>query len=412
MKLIQRTYLHTLKWLIPVMLIGSVFCFYMIEYIAHEETDEFLTYEKVRLMEYYDANQSLPDFHKVADLYETDKPIQTYFRDTLLLEPLDNELVPHRELHFTLQHKDKYFHIVLRHLMLGSDDILEGTIMIVAGVMLLMAIVIALILRNITGRIWRPFYNTITQLNQHQLQQPVPTFSSGGIDEFESLNKSLTDILGKIERDFTNHREFTENTSHELQTHLALIRNNTEALINQIEDKNPEEVAHLQKIYTAVNDLTQAQKSLNLLTKISNHEFQQNESIDFKETIVQSLDKFDEMVKMRSIRVDKKLAQSTHDIDKGLADILINNLLKNAVKHNIEGGFIEIELKPNVLVITNSGQSFQKNPDELMNRFTKGRDGNMGIGLSIVKQICDRYQYKITYTISPNKIHRTEIHFS
>ncbi len=70
MRLIKRTYLTTFTWLIPILLIGSIFSFFMIKYIVYEETDEHLTYEMERLVEYHSNYGDLPEYHRVTDIIE------------------------------------------------------------------------------------------------------------------------------------------------------------------------------------------------------------------------------------------------------------------------------------------------------------------------------------------------------
>lgn len=411
MNLIKKTYSYALAWMFPIAIIGSIFCFYMIEYIAHEETDEFLTYEMERLIDYHQINNSLPDFSQVADVIEEDVFYLPTFKDTLLLELGDNEMVPYRELRFSILHKEKNFTIVLRHLLLGADDIFEGTIMIVLGIMFIIIITLLLMLKRINSRVWNPFFKTLKILNNHKIKNKIPVFDSGGIVEFESLNNSLTNLLDKIHKDYFNHKEFTENTSHELQTHLAIIRLNTEQLINQIDGKNEKDVALIQNIYKAVNALNQVQKSLILLSKISNEEFQLEEPVNIKEIVVESLETFQEISALRRLKTAVKLDDVVVTMDKGLAVILVNNLLKNAIKHNVENGYIAIALTQKSLIISNSGVAFKGDPKRLVERFEKGETGNMGIGLSIVKQICDRNSFGFSYLISIQAEHSVEILF-
>ena len=86
-------------------------------------------------------------------------------------------------------------------------------------------------------------------------------------------------------------------------------------------------------------------------------------------------------------------------MDAGLAEIMINNIVKNAVKHNIDNGYIDIQLKKSWLTIINSGKPYPGDASSLLLRFTKGDEGNIGIGLAIVREICDLYQFKLSYTI-------------
>lgn len=410
MKLIKRTYLHTVIWFLPVIIIGSIFCFYMIKYIVYEESDEFLTYEMDRLVNYYDQHSDLPEFHKVAIIIEGlkyDKPI---FKDTLILEPGDNELVPHRELYFSIEHKGKDFTIVLRHLLPGNDDILEGTVFIVVGFFSLISLMLFLMVNNISGRVWQPFYRTLSAITKYQITEPLPVFQKSSIDEFNSLNDTIHGFLRKISLDYKRTKEFNENASHELQTHLAIIRANAEKLLNisQQNDINPKQI---QAILNATIKLSNIQKSLLLLSKIGNLEYKNNINLNMSDVVNQSLALFQEAIEFRNISIKKSVENSFQLMDAGLAEIMINNLLKNAVKYNIQDGYISIILLQSSLIIENSGLAFGGKSDTLLERFSIGENGNLGIGLSIVKQICELYKFRITYHISNASIHTLSIHF-
>lgn len=410
MKLIKRTYLQTAIWLLPVLVAGSIFCFYTIRYIIYEEADEFLTYEMERLILYHKTYNTLPDFNKIAGLIEGVKPDKPFFRDTLILEPADNEMVPHRELHFPIVHKGEDFTIVLRHLLPGTDDIIQGTLMIISGLMLLVILVFTLMVNHISGKIWKPFYKTLKAMTRYKINDPVPEFPDTQIDEFTTLNRTAGGLLRKIDNDYRRTKEFNENASHELQTHLAIIRANTEKLINH---PSGEPFPHdkLQAIFNSTVRLSRAQKSLLLLSKIGNQEFTDHVDLNLKSRIEQSVSLFREAAGLRNIRIGTSMEDCNVFMDAGLADILINNLVKNAVKHNVENGYINISLDKTRLLIENSGEPFNGNPERLMERFVKGDNGNLGIGLAIAQQICDLYQFKISYNILEKHIHVLQILF-
>ncbi len=381
----------------------------MIRYIIYEEADEYLNYEMERLISYHEQNNNLPDFHKVAAILEDVKFDKPVFRDTLILEPGDNEMVPHRELYFSINHNGKYFTIVLRHLLPGNDDILQGAFLIMVGLIVIIAITLFLILSNISGKIWKPFYKTLNAITKFQMSEPLPVFPDTPIDEFNTLNNTLQNLLKKISKDFLRTKEFNENASHELQTHLAIIRANTEKLLNEYDDK-PVDPEIIQKILNATIKLSQAQKSLLLLSKIGNLEFKNPVETNLKETLNLVLDVFLEAIEIRNISLVVNSENCFLSIDPGLSSVMLTNLIKNAVKHNIQDGYISIQLTQNTLVIENSGSPFDGKPDVLLDRFIKGEQGNLGIGLSIVKQICELYNFHISYRINSN-IHIIQISF-
>lgn len=410
MKLIKRTYLYTLKWLLPVVIIGSVFCFYTIEYVAHEETDEFLTYEMERIISYHDENQELPEFNKVSEIIPDLAYATPVFKDTMMLETGDNEMVPYRELRFSIKHKSKDFTMVLRHLMLGTDDIIEGTLLIVIGIMVIVAIFMALILNRLTKKIWTPFYESLGKLTTFKIAKPLPDFPETSIDEFTQLNKTLDRILNKISKDYYRNKEFNENISHELQTQLAVIRSSTEKIINEVDEqsKGKEE---LKQIYAASTKLTQIQKSLLLLSRLTNEEYVNKLTVSLNKSLVNTIDFFSDTIELRELKLTTEIATCSLEMYDGLAEVLFENLIKNAIKHNIDNGFIAISLSDKSFKIENSGLPFHGDPSELVNRFSIGKKGNWGIGLSIVQQICDLHQFKLNYTISEAGIHCIVVEF-
>jgi signal transduction histidine kinase len=92
--------------------------------------------------------------------------------------------------------------------------------------------------------------------------------------------------------------------------------------------------------------------------------------------------------------------------------MLASNLISNAVRHNVENGFIKISTVNNTLTISNSGNSLKIGTDHLFNRFTKGSSNpeSVGLGLSIVKKIVNYYNLSINYDYS-NYTHEIKIDF-
>ncbi|WP_073000152.1 sensor histidine kinase [Mariniphaga anaerophila] len=409
MKLIKQTYKYTSLWIIPIIVIGSLFSYFIIEFIAYEEVDEFLTYEMERLVKYHKEYNDLPDFHKLEKVIEDVKYDSPVFKDTLILEPGDNEMVPYRQLWFSINHNGRDFTLVLQHLLLGRDDIARGAFLIISGLALLVVFFTFLSVTRVTGKIWNPFYDTLHKITRFKISEPVPRFSSSDIDEFNALNSTLNVLLKKTTEDYRHNKEFNENASHELQTHLAVIKANAEALLSSPKG-NAEELESVRKIYSAATQLSQVQKSLLLLSKINNREFSNNVNLNFEEPLRNVLGLFEETIDIREIELTHSTEPCNVFMDAGLAEVLANNLVKNAVKHNIQKGFISIKLTADMLEIENSGTPHAGNPELLLLRFSKGENGNSGIGLAIVKEICDLYNFKIQYEIK-NAIHKITIFF-
>ncbi len=98
------------------------------------------------------------------------------------------------------------------------------------------------------------------------------------------------------------------------------------------------------------------------------------------------------------------------EINEMLANILVNNLIKNAYTHNIENGRICIEISSAKLLFSNTGQEKSLDPKLVFERFYQGskKEGSTGLGLALVKSICDLEQLHIRYFLE-NNLHNFEV---
>jgi signal transduction histidine kinase len=79
---------------------------------------------------------------------------------------------------------------------------------------------------------------------------------------------------------------------------------------------------------------------------------------------------------------------------------ILDNLLSNSLKYNKDGGFVKVTLKDGLLYIEDSGVGIQ-NPSRVFERFYKEQERGIGIGLHIVKKLCDEMGIKISLTTTP-----------
>jgi signal transduction histidine kinase len=156
----------------------------------------------------------------------------------------------------------------------------------------------------------------------------------------------------------------------------------------------------------ALERLSRIHSSLTLLTKLENQEYEANVSVCISLLARATLDSFDELMQMKSIRLVTKIAEKVYvPLNAALADLLLTNLVSNAIRHNVaseegeEQGWIMVNLTKEGLVISNSGREPQVPVGELFERFKKGNPGgdSIGIGLAIVRQICDLSRFTVEY---------------
>ena len=81
-------------------------------------------------------------------------------------------------------------------------------------------------------------------------------------------------------------------------------------------------------------------------------------------------------------------------MDKTKTQKLVNNLISNAIKYSYKDSIIEVILKDNILYVRDFGRGISKDEEKnIFKRYKRGNnnEGGFGIGLDIVKRICNEY---------------------
>jgi len=267
--------------------------------------------------------------------------------------------------------------------------------------------------RFIFANLWKDFFDALEKLKQFDnVKEPVK-LGDPDIEEFLELKKVLERMTLRLSNDYKELREYTDHTTHELQTPLAVIKTKTELLM-QSSNQGPEEMQLIQAINSSANHLARLNTTLALITRIENQQFTGRMKINLVHLLEEQLEKFQELIALREISVVRNFSDQGVSIvmDQGLADILVTNMLKNAIVHNLDGGKIFLELRNRSFVIRNEGSPLSFGEEELFKRFARDtkKTGNFGLGLSIVKKVCDYYGFTIGYE-TRNQLHVFTIQF-
>ncbi len=412
MKLLTKTTLYHIILAISVFTIGGGITFYKVRGYIQEDLNQYFDALEERISTRIEDGEEIKSRRVQLSKLETIPPMA---QDTIIDTTFYNG-----SWHLPLKKKIVYRDINGQAYRIGmyksfeeGEDRLEAVVGTVVFLGFTFLILFLLFNYYISRRIWGPFNYTLNQIKQFDLREQKPLeFMKTDVQEFKELNQLLTVMTHKIQQDYQNLKEFTENASHEFQTPLAIIQSKLELLLSN-NHLNDEQARLIQSAYQATSKLSRLGKALALITRIENQEFQDVQQVDLSQSLENTVFNFQELVELRDLSLDSHIEPGVKiRMAPLLADILLNNLIKNAIKHNLEGGSIQLELKPQYFEIRNTGPKPQGDPQEFFIRFRKGNQASdsLGLGLAIVKKICDVNHLSIDYRYE-DSLHRFRIFF-
>lgn len=250
-------------------------------------------------------------------------------------------------------------------------------------------------------RTFFPFYQILNSLKVYDIQKGDynPDIKTN-IYEFNELNDISSNLTDRVHKDYKVQKEFIENSSHEFKTPLAIINNHLDLLI-QSENLTEDEMQHISIIYDAIKRLNNLNRNLTFLFKIENQHFTDNHWVALSPVLERIISANVDLYMDKDITLSKYIGGEVNlKINETLLEVLLNNIINNAFKYGLEGSNISIRLTPSSLEVTNKGDASQMKDINMFNRFvTSGDVNSTGLGLSIVKKICDLYKLDVTCTV-------------
>jgi signal transduction histidine kinase len=416
MKLFTRYNRINLLTTVLIFLLASLSYYFLLRYVLVSQVDKDLHIEEDEIQTYVDRNGELPETIEIKEQPITYLLVQQegkrHFQNIRLSKKDKDKYRHFRQLTFYIRVKAQWFEVTVGKSLAGTDEITRSVILITTLTILLILAFTLLLNRLILRKLWQPFYNTLQRVQHFELGKTQPPLESEPIDEFNLLNNTLQQALGKAEQDYLLLKQFTENASHEMQTPLAIIRSKLDLLIQDEHLTEPQSQT-LQGAYAAIQKLSHLNQSLLLLAKIENHQFADTTAVPLTRKIEEKIFQFKELWESKHLVITLSLEEVNITMNAALADLLLNNLFSNVNRHSVPHGQIEVLLSQQQLVISNSGVPEALPQAGLFTRFYKqGTTGESnGLGLSIIQQICNVSGYTVSYSFHNNQ-HSFTIYFT
>ncbi len=418
MKLTAKSSIYYLIYTLFIFTIGTILFYFLIRDTLFDAIDEALHQEKNQVIENLKYENDFKGIHNSEFIeiteVEIDSKVYDRYYTKSIYHPDKKESIDYRELKSVYKHGDSFYEITIRQPLSEAESLINSILPIEVALFLGLIVGVLLINRFISNKIWQPFYDLVDRLKNYDLVNiKIIPYQKSNVDEFDELSEIVEKMTTRIYRDFNSQKEFNENSSHELQTPLAIIRNKLELLIQSKNLKN-EEMVLIESVFYTINRLTQLNKGLILLSKIENNQYSELSRINIGQLLEKLLVSFEELIDERNIQLELNITKTIIiPANQILIETLLFNIISNAIKHNLDGGRLMINtVSKNVLEISNTGRELPVEAERMFERFLKSSTSEMsvGLGLSIVKKICDLYKFKIKYTCE-NRIHSIVIEF-
>lgn len=231
-------------------------------------------------------------------------------------------------------------------------------------------------------------------------------------DEVGELARAFDRYLMRLRKFIERENYFTADVSHELRTPLAIMLGTVEVL-EQDEGLSAKQRERIARIRRAAQDMIELTAALLLLAREQQHAADE-QPCHVAEVVLACAEKHRHLIGDRPIRLEVKMAAEPNLLaERPLLEIVIGNLIRNAL-FNTKSGFVLLQLEADRLIVRDTGVGMR--PEELaraLERYYKGASSaGAGVGLSLVKRICDRYGWRISLESQEGHGTTAEIDFS
>lgn len=265
------------------------------------------------------------------------------------------------------------------------------------GITVLVVVIAGFVTYKLVERFLEPITdlkNRMKEVNVQNLSNQIEVKETG--DEIEEITVSFNDMIIRLSRLFGEEKSFLQNAAHELRTPLAVLKTKID-VFKKNENNSIEDYKKMLASVTEYND--RMSHMVQMLLQI-----QESQTIERKDEI-NIYDLIDEVIMDLSIYIDEKHLSVSEEGDNPQiigSDLLMYrvfyNLLENAIKYNVDGGYINILIKENmddvIIKIEDSGCGIESEKKKIFEAFYRerraGNESNgVGLGLHLVKKILE-----------------------
>jgi len=269
--------------------------------------------------------------------------------------------------------------------------------------------------RSIASKSIQPIEKVIAtaeKMSQANLDQRIPLPYHH--DELYRLSATINAFLDRIQDAFQREKHFTADASHELKTPLSVVKGTLEVLVRKPREKEYYE----SKVQFCLKELNRMGQMIEQLLMLARYESSKMNPHIETVVLAQHIDNMIERIRpsalTKGISITVEHTENTKiDADPELLDMIVENILSNAIKYSPSGSIITIVIertaKAVVCRIMDQGIGIPEEKQQaIFERFYRidesrsSSTGGLGLGLSIVKKLSDLQHIKVSVTSKRN----------
>lgn len=230
-------------------------------------------------------------------------------------------------------------------------------------------------------------------------------------NEISLIASAFDRFLERLDQFVDRERSFTAAASHELRTPLSVMMGAVDVLDAQ--EQSAASKRALSRIKRACAEMLAFIEATLFLSREDSSTINQSDPANLNNIIHSLLDDNAPAIKGKNIKINTKL-ETAMELPQpdSIVRIMVGNLLRNAIEHTTEGE-ITISLAANNLFISDTGSGIpEKDLPHVFDRSYTTKEGGTGLGLNLVKRICDRFNWEIILSSQVGKGTQVNIKFN
>ena len=262
----------------------------------------------------------------------------------------------------------------------------------------------------------KKFNKQLQNIQVKNLQEPIPLTSNSV--EIVKITDTFNEMLKRINDAFSAQKQFSANAAHELRTPIAVMQTQIEVLKKNYNSDISDYKDVTNMVATQTERLSQVIDILFEMTQLQTAE--KKDMISLYELIEEVICDLSAVAEQKNVEIIQKSGDAKLLGNEMLIYRAIYNLIENAIKYNIEGGNVSVEIEEDEkyakVIVIDTGKGIDKNNwkqiFEPFFRVDKSRSrsmGGAGLGLALVKEIALRHAGDVCVVNSNNNGTKIEL---